>query len=378
MSAIAPEKASTQSTDRKYHIISADSHINEPGDLFTSRVSEAFRDRVPRIERFEQGDAFVIEGMDQPMPFGLNASAGMPPEKRKAWMFWEDVRAGGYDPAARIKEMDLDLVDGEILFPSPRLFSAVFAHPDPELHLVMVKAYNDFICEFAAHDPSRLRAMPVVPNVGVKEALAEIERVTDRPGVGGVLMGQYPAGGIKPTPENDPVWQEIVDRKLTINIHVALSPGMPKASGTPGPLPGAGRHLAIGGQLLELIFSGTLDRFPELQFVAAEVDCGWLPYFKEQIDDNFRRFKHNYSMERFPSEYLESNINYTFVTDAYGVANRARIGVENMLWSTDFPHPSSSWPNSWAAVGNLMDGVPSKERDLMLFGNALRLYGFDR
>jgi len=265
-----------------------------------------------------------------------------------------------------------------VLFPSPRLFSAIFAHPDRELHLVMVKAYNDWLLEFAGHCPSRLRALPVLPNAGVREALAEIERIADLPGVGGLLMGQYPVGGIMPTPENDPVWEAVVERGLTLNIHVALSPGMPKAVGTPGPLPGAGRHLTIAGQLLELIFSGIFDRFPSLQVVAAEVDCGWVPYYKEQIDDNFRRFRHNYSMERFPSEYLESNVNFSFVTDSYGVDNRDRIGVERMLWSTDYPHPSSSWPNSWSGVNSLMSGVPAAERDLILFGNAVRLYGFDR
>lgn len=382
LTAPAPTPTATSAVDRRtarrYHLISADSHINEPGDLFTSRVPAAYRDRVPRIERFEQGDAFVMDGMDAPMPFGLNAAGGMAPEHRKAWMFWEQVRPGGYDPSARIAEMDLDQVDGEVLFPSPRLFSAIHAHPDPDLHLAMVQAYNDWICEFAAHDPARLRGLPVVPNCGVPQALAEIRRVADRPGVGGLLIGQYPAGGLKAGPENDPVWEEIVGRGLSVSIHVALTPAMPKAEGVSGPLPGAGRHLTITGQLLELVFSGTLDRFPDLQVVAAEVDCGWVPYFKEQIDDNFRRFRHNYTMERFPSEYLESNVSFTFVTDAYGVANRDRIGVERMMWSTDYPHPSASWPNSWAAVNNLMGTVPSAERDLMLFGNAMRLYGFGR
>lgn len=371
-------ESSLKDPQRRYHLISADSHINEPGDLWTSRVPAAYRDRVPRIERFEQGDAFVIEGMDDPMPFGLNACAAMGPEHRKAWMFWDQVRAGGYDPVERIKEMDADQVDGEVLFPSPRLFSAIFANPDRDLHLVMVKAYNEWLLEFAGHDPARLRALPVLPNAGVDQAIAEIERIADLPGVGGLLMGQYPTGGIMPTRENDPVWEAIVERDLTLNIHVALSPGMPKASGTPGPLPGAGRHLTIAGQLLVLIFSGIFDRFPSLQVVAAEVDCGWVPYYKEQIDDNFRRFRHNYSMDRFPSEYLDTNVNFSFVTDSYGVDNRDRIGVERMLWSTDYPHPSSSWPNSWSGVNSLMSGVPASERDLILFGNAVRLYRFDQ
>jgi predicted TIM-barrel fold metal-dependent hydrolase len=373
----APQESS-KPTARRYHLISADSHVNEPGDLWTSRVPAAYRDRVPRIESFEQGDAFVYEGMDAPMPFGLNACGGMGPEHRKSWMRWEQVRAGGYDPAVRIQEMDLDQVDGEVLFPSPRLWSAIFAHPDRDLHLVMVQAYNDWLLDFAGYDPSRLRAVPVIPNAGVAQALAEIERIGDRPGIGGLLMGQYPTGGIMPTRENDPVWEALVERDLTLNIHVSLSPGMPKSEGSPGPLPGAGRHIPIAGQLLELIFSGVFDRFPSLQVVAAEVDCGWVPYYKEQIDDNFRRFRHNYTMDRFPSEYLESNVSFSFVTDSYGVDNRHRIGVDRIMWSTDYPHPSTSWPNSWNGVNAMVSGIPMDERDKILFGNAVRLYRFDR
>lgn len=371
------DASEASSTKRRYHLISADSHVNEPGDLWTSRVSAKFRDRVPRMERFEEGDAWVVDGMDQPMPFGLNCGAGMKPEMRKAWMFWDDVRPGGYDPKARIEEMDLDQVDGEVLFPTPRLGSAIFAHPDKEMHLEIVRAYNDFLSEFVEHDPTRLRGLLMLPNSGVQDCLSEIDRVGNRPGIGGFMFGQYPSGGVKASAADDPVWRECIDRGHAISIHVAMSPGMPKSSGVPGPLPGAGRHLAIGGQLLDLIFSGAFDRNPELQLVAAEVDCGWVPYFKEQIDDNFRRFRHNYpTMDRFPSEYFEDNLSFTFVTDNYGIQNRHLIGVDRMMWSTDYPHPSASWPNSWTHAANSMGGVPSDERDAMLFGNAQRIYGF--
>lgn len=366
----------TQTTRRTYHLISADSHVNEPGDIFTSRVPARFRDRVPRTERFDKGDAWVIDGMSDPMPFGLNCGAGMPPEMRKPWMFWDDVRPGGYDPKARVAEMDLDQVDGEVLFPTPRLGSAIFAHPDKEMHLEIVRAYNDFLSEFVEYDPARLRGLFMLPNSGVDACLGEIKRIGDRPGIGGFMFGQYPHGGVQASEEDDPVWREIIDRGHAISIHVALSPGMPRSVGTPGPLPGAGRHLAIGGQLLDFIFSGAFDRNPELQLVAAEVDCGWVPYFKEQIDDNFRRFRHNYTMERFPGSYLETNVSFTFVTDTYGIQNRHLIGTDRMMWSTDYPHPSASWPNSWAHAANSMAGVPSAERDAMLFGNAMRLYGF--
>ena len=86
-----------------HHLISADSHINEPADLWTSRVAAKWRDRVPRVERFDEGDAWVIEGMPGPMPIGLNACAGQDPRLRQNWVRFDEIRSGGWDPAVRVK-----------------------------------------------------------------------------------------------------------------------------------------------------------------------------------------------------------------------------------------------------------------------------------
>ena len=96
-----------------YNLISADSHVNEPPDLWVSRVSKKYKDRAPRIERFEKGDAWVLEGVEDPINFGLNACAGMLPAQRRAWLPFEELRRGGWDPKARLDEMDEDDVDAE-------------------------------------------------------------------------------------------------------------------------------------------------------------------------------------------------------------------------------------------------------------------------
>ena len=140
----------------RYRLISADSHVNEPPDLWVTRVSSAMRDRAPRIERFDAGDAWVIEGVDDPINFGMNACAGLDPEAMEAWVRFEDIRPGGWDPAARVEEMDRDGVDAEMLYPTPRLAQAIVANPDPEYRAEMVRAYNDWLSEFVA-----LRAGPV-------------------------------------------------------------------------------------------------------------------------------------------------------------------------------------------------------------------------
>ena len=92
-----------------------------------------------RIERFDEGDAWVIEGVNDPINFGMNACAGLAPEEMKGWGRFEDIRHGGYDPAARLDEMDADGVDAEVLYPTPRLSQAIFANPDVDYHLAMVR-----------------------------------------------------------------------------------------------------------------------------------------------------------------------------------------------------------------------------------------------
>src|SRR5277367_5753654 len=109
----------------RYRLIDGDTHINEPPDLWTSRIEKKFVDRVPHMEHFDEGDAWVIEGVDDPISFGLNACAGMPPSEQKPWIRFEDLRRGGYDPVARLSEMDIDRIDGAFLYPTPRLTQGV-------------------------------------------------------------------------------------------------------------------------------------------------------------------------------------------------------------------------------------------------------------
>jgi len=360
-----------------YHLISADSHINEPADLWTSRVAAKWRDRVPRVERFEQGDAWVIEGMPGPMPIGLNACAGQDPRLRQNWVRFDEIRTGGWDPAARVKEIEVAGVDAEVLYPTPRISQSTYANADPEMHLVLVQAYNDWLHEYASYDLHRFRALPILPNRGVDQALAEIARVGGRPSTGGFVIGAYPGGTLQPRPEDDAVFAALVEQDLTLNVHVSLSNTLPSMLNTLA-LPAAGRFTGATGHLIDLIFSGVFDRFPDLDLVFAEVDCGWLPYFKEQLDDGYYRYRFRFDIEKLPSEYVEQHVHFTWVTDTYGIDNRHKIGVDKMLWSSDYPHGNSNYPNAWSATQASMSRVPLAEKHLMLVGNAQRLYGFGK
>jgi len=362
----------------EYRLISADSHVNEPPDLWQSRVPAKLRDRAPRVEALAEGDAWILDGVADPVNFGWNACAGLDPEDMQGWVRFGDIRAGGYDPAARLVEMARDRVDAEVLYPTPRLSQSLIATTDVELHLALIRAYNDWLSEYVDHAPRRFAGLAILPNRGAELAVAEIERVASRPGIRGFVMGCYPNGTLSPEPEDDKVWGRLTELGMPLSIHVSLSQGQPSAHRSA--LPGYGRFFDAPNRMIQMIFSGMLDRFPELAVVFAEVDCGWVPYVKEQIDNNYLRLAlaSGYDLALLPSEYIERHFHFGYITDTFGIDNRHRIGVERVLWSSDYPHISADWPNSWRTIEATFSGVPRAERDLILAGNAVRLYGFDR
>jgi len=360
---------------RHYRLISADSHVLEPPDLWESRVPERYKSRAPRMERFEEGDAWVLEGVEDPINFGLNASAGMDPSAMKPWIHWEDLRPGAFDAVARLEEQDRDGVDAEVLYPTPRLSWSYAANEDAGFQLAMVKAYNDWLAEYCAKAPERLLGLAVLPNCGAKEAAAELERMAGQPGIRGAVLNRYPSGGLEIAPEDDAVWELAADRRVPLSIHVTLVQGMPTSHKTK--LPGDVRFYDVPGRILQFVFGGVLDRFPALRIVLAEVDCGWVPYFKEQIDDRYRRMRLGASFELSgpPSEYMDRHFYYTYITDHFAVRNRESVGIDRMMWSSDYPHVGADWPNSWRTIDADFSGVPSEERDRILAGNAAALYG---
>ena len=335
--------------DPGYRLVDADAHINEPPDLWTSRVPAALRDRAPRIEHLERGDAWVMEGVEDPINFGLNAAAGLPLADRRPWTRFEDIRAGGYDPKARLEEMDVDLVDACVLFPTPRVSQMVIGTKDPVLHLALVQAYNDWLAEYCSYEPSRLGGVMLVPNRGVDDA----------------------------------VWHAIADTGLPLHIHVKLVNELPKdiyssTTITEGHVEGDLRFLQAPVRMLQFVNGAVFERIPELQMVLAEVDAGWVPYVKEQVDNRLLRRTPGADIRRrrLPSRIIEEHFSFTYITDHFALRNRHAVGVERLMWSSDYPHAGSDWPESVRTIHADFAGIPARERDLILGGNARRLYGF--
>ena len=366
---------------KKLNLVSGDSHINEPPNLWQDRVPAKFKDRAPRMEHLEQGDAWIMENSPAPINFGNNVNGGRPPEDRSPWVRWEDARKGGAVPAIRLQEQDQDGVDAEVLYPTPRISMNVFTNnSDAEFHLSCIRAYNDWLSEYASHNPERLVGIAMMPTVGVDTAVEEMKRAMKLPAMRGVLLARYPSGEMAPSPDDDPFWAVANELEVPLQIHVALA-GQPdndpdrKRSGAHGEL----RHTDAPLRALEFINAGIFDRFPKLNLVLAEVDSSWVPYVKEQFDDRQRRRNpiDKPKIDHMPSYYFDNQIFTTYITDHYGVINRHEIGVSQMLWSSDFPHGGTDWPNSLKTIEKDMVGVPDDERHALLAGNAARVYGLE-
>lgn len=362
-----------------YKLISSDGHLNEPRDVFTLRVASKHRDLVPSVERFAEGDAWIFPGTDVKVPFSWAATAGRDPARIGPWCTYEDINPGSYDPVARLRELDEDGVDAELIFGSNYPPTYVAMCEDPSLHHDMVRAYNDFMSEFCSQDPSRLGGTALLPNLGVEGCLKEIERVSHMPGFVAFLLKRYPSGGLTIEPEDDAVWEAIEASGKPVAIHVGLVAsviGQQKAQS----LPGTGHFHDATTRMLQFIFSGVLDRFPHLRVPFIEVDCGWIPYFEQQADDNFMRHRkgslRDAKLTRRPSEYMHEFFPVAFITDPIGVSLRHMIGVERMLWSSDYPHITTDWPYSWKTINATFHDVPELERQAILAGNAQELFRF--
>jgi predicted TIM-barrel fold metal-dependent hydrolase len=366
----------------KYKLISADGHLNEPRDVWTSRVATKDRDRVPRVDRLAEGDGWVFPGYETTLPFSWGATAGRKAEDLGQWCTYEDINPGSYDPVARVKEMQQDGVDAELIFGSnnPRTFVA--GHEDADLHHEMIRAYNDFMSEFCSTAPDRLGGTALLPNRGVQSCLKEIERLSNMPGFVAFLMQRYPSGEPSIVPEDDAVWEAVEATGMPLTIHVGLVQGRMGQPSVATNLPGTGHFYDAPKRMLEFIFAGVLDRFPKLRVPFIEVDCGWIPYFESQCDDNFLRHRRaslrDSKLTRLPSEYMQEFFPASFITDPFAVDNRARIGVDRMLWSSDYPHITTDWPLSWKTINATFADVPPDEKHAILCGNSLRLFKFDR
>jgi len=377
-------------------MISSDSHIVEPPELWEKWLTPEFRARAPKLVKDEEGgDAWLYNDGGAPAPLGLvTVTRGRAREElRWSGARYSTINQGNFDGSARVKEMLEDGVVAEVIYSPQRTMRHFMLGTEDDFHLAGIRAYNDWLAkDFCAKAPERLIGIAQMPSVGVDAAVAEMKRAKGL-GFRGVLLSAWPSGNMNLSDADDAFFAEAEKLGLPISIHCGLS-----ARGKVAPKPKTpveekmARGEATGGKQVsmlsgagldtmplimgEVILTGVHDRFPKLRFVSVEAGVGWVPYYQEQMDDRYGRNKYwaKIKLDKEPSEYVRSNWSFTFIIDHYGVNNRHAVGVETMMWSTDYPHHGCDWPHSRKVVGDMFKDVPTAERRAILYENAAKLY----
>jgi predicted TIM-barrel fold metal-dependent hydrolase len=369
-----------------YKIIDCDQHVIEPPDLWQKYLPKKYQDQAPKLVKDEEGgDAWLLAGHVESL--GLVAAMHKTPETLK-WtgVRYEDLHPGITQPGPRLELMDQDGVSAAVFFPPQRTMIYFMFEEDSEFSLAGMQAYNNFIRDFCSHEPSRLGAVWQMPGTGIEDSIAELRRAKENDAVG-VGLATWPSGEFMLSDEDDKFWAVANELRMPVHIHVGLVTPQYKTRKIAATKGGPPQLVAFATTMsrmptlfAEFIFNGVFQRFPDLTIVGGEVGAGWVPFLLQELDDRFRRNRVwcNSQLDMLPSEYYARNCKVGVVNDQFGVQNCDAVGVETMMWCSDFPHHITDWPNSRYLINSMSQGIDASKKRKIFCENAGRLYGFIR
>jgi predicted TIM-barrel fold metal-dependent hydrolase len=378
----------------QYQIISADCHVDLPwlpAELFIDNASAELRERMPYVRDTDKGPYWVSNNGGN---FGLKngmGSAGrvyMPGQIHRSDRMAEqglfsDGAAGIprlTDPDLRVKDQDLDGVQGEVLY---GILGASGRLNDDEAATEMMRIYNEWLADFCAQRPDRFAGIASIPSNDVSAAVAEVERVMKR----GVLRGLEVANNHEMAPLFDPhwlpLWEIVNESGLPLHYHT-IGPRIDYDFESLARLQRrqafavhiTGFQLAMAKIIMETIYGGVLEAYPRIKLVIGESGIGWIPYLLEHMDLEWEDQFKDLTLTMKPSEYWHRQCYATYQSDPIGLRLLDILGEDNVMWGSDFPHPDGVWPDSRAFIEREMVSVPADVRRKVLCDNAASLYGF--
>jgi predicted TIM-barrel fold metal-dependent hydrolase len=256
---------------------------------------------------------------------------------------------------------------------------------DTGLMSAIFRAYNDWLAEFCRTDPVRLKGIAMINLDDVQEGIGELERAA-RLGLCGAMIAEYPAEDRRyDQPEYEKFWAAAASLNMPLSLHTATRrTGKIRGAGT-GTLRDASSRATKAFypalSMCDMIFSGVFDRHPRLMLAIVEFELSWAPNVLTSMDYTYRE-RHGEALYRFkdgmlPSDFFRRNVVLSFQEDAIGIRLRDVIGVDNMMWGSDYPHSESTFPQSRKILSEILAGVPDDEQAKIVSGNTARVYGFD-
>jgi predicted TIM-barrel fold metal-dependent hydrolase len=363
-------------------IISADSHITEPANTYVDFIDAKWRDAAPRMRFHETlGDAFFVEGLPTPVPMGLVAAAGKPPEEIRAiGVRFDDMHRGGWDPDARMADQDRDGVAAEIIYPTVGM--VLCNHPDFEFKQACFDAYNRWLAAYCGAHPTRLYGCGQTAMRSPEAGCDDLRRIAAQ-GLRGVMMPGNPALEDYDSPIYDPVWETAIELGLPLSFHILTDRNYAFASKVRGPKMNGFLSIMRGCQDImgTLVLGGVFERHPDLRVVCAEADAGWVPHYMYRMDHAYKRHRYwlpaGQKLSRLPSEYFRENIYTTFQDDWVAFKTADLMNWHRLMWANDFPHSDSTWPWSQQVLSSHKADLSRDQADAVLGGNVASLYRID-
>jgi predicted TIM-barrel fold metal-dependent hydrolase len=393
-------------------VVDADGHTMEPDDLWTARMDASrWGDWIPR--RVVEDEVYeitytggVVRGGGRELQDKLASAAGL--TAGEFYGLLESLRTpGGYDPDARLVDMDRDGIDAAVLYPSQAMFFGPL-DPIPALHDIdfvtdCIRAYNDWVAEYCSASPTRLYAMAAVPLQDVARAVAELHRAVEQLGLRGAFI--RPSAYVDELPLSHPVYAPFWEAAQELDVPIALHPGV--HVDTPGACRkfglvlesenmmvtnsavdelhgGSGLGQAVGNMvdmvvsMGRLLMGGVCERYPRLRFLFLEAGGGWIPTLLERMDEQVKAFPlEKRWLSLLPSEYFRRQCYAGFEAEEWNLADCARwLGTDRVLWASDYPHPEYH-PGVLDEVTEAVAGLSAPDRERILGGNAVAAYNLD-
>ena len=351
-------------------VISADSHVKIEHEQIKANLASKYHGAYDTALR-----AFAAKMANGAGKANAAGAAMIPANRNSAF-----TEPGYWDPHERLKAMDRDGVDAEVLYSEVSAFR--YLGEMTEGADESVRAFNDVLYAFGSVDPRRLVVSYQIPLYDIDVAIAELDRVLAL-GAKSIQMPVFPSelGMAEYYDERyAPLLARIEEAGVPICCHIGLNTNLDSLMWR-DPTPNKGVMVGVTALVTAEAFgmwimTGVLERFPKLKLVFVEPGLSWVAWWVTTADDMVQRQGYEFPANRLlPSEYFHRNVSLTFIEEPMALQRlRDVIGVENIMWSSDFPHPVTAWPNSRQVIAEQFAGIPDAERDLMIRGNAERVW----
>ena len=369
----------------RYTLISVDDHVVEPPHTFEGRLPSHLQDRAPRIIETEEGhEVWEFDG-EIFFQVGLNAVVGRP---REDWLVeptrFDEMRPGCHDPDARVADMDINGIWASVNFPSQisGFCGSVFSRcSDPELGLAAARAWNDWFHDewFSSH-PNRLIPAGITYLGDAEQAAEEIRRNADR-GFVAVSLPEQPHRIGLPSIFSD-WWEPVIAACEETDTIICLHVGSSGVVDMPPEAPLVPLAATLFGQLslaacAEWVWSGHAVRHPDLKIAMSEGGIGWVAMLRDRLENIVDRSGYGQyfpSDDLRPADLLSRNFWFCTIDDPSTLSTRESIGVDRIMFESDYPHGDGTWPDSQLVIDKLWGHLPDEDLAQMTHENAAALF----